>query len=419
MPLMRLFALGAAFSAATLVSAGAAPRPPAPAAAPEVRVQGYRIVVERLQQVENVALDFTQAPVAKPAGQQVVSVGLAVYPPAPKLVANIEGLDPKVIAFLNGSKAVSLGTYSADDANPLATGVWRTVVIGQDLDFTASRLSRLQGELIVYPNAGVVTLDFPLDGKPGRTVEKDGLRATLKKTTLRPGTVTVSLLAEWDSALRVTRADPESPYGIVAVTKAGVPVLPNGGGFGNTSKRGTVSVRDYTVSFTDMREPPALIRMQMMVRSGVPRKLPFIFGDLLLPDRLPTGPEAGGDGPSIGILAAGHPLYAPAGGSVRVPVRRGTAGEPGSVLVGLSRKDASGWGPWRWLEAQLDSSGEAVLAKIRPGTYRLARSWMPGSNSTELPASAVTASHAGGVVELEIAAGKTVAVPLLDTGGRP
>src|SRR4051794_33238405 len=125
-------------------------RPAAPPA-PEVRVQGYRILVERIQQVENLSVDFPPDGNGKGSGQQVISINLAVQPPNPKLVNNIEGLDSRVLAFADGKRVLTLQPYSSDDDNLVSGGMWRTVVMAQEVGLSVSRLSRLQGELILYP----------------------------------------------------------------------------------------------------------------------------------------------------------------------------------------------------------------------------------------------------------------------------
>ena len=52
--------------------------------------------------------------------------------------------------------------------------------------------------------------------------------------------------------------------------------------------------------------------------------------------------------------------------SLRLPV-----GISGAVTVGLSRKEGSGWGPWRWLSPMPSAPGVISLSGIAPGTYRI------------------------------------------------
>jgi hypothetical protein len=103
----------------------------------------------------------------------------------------------------------------------------------------------------------------------------------------------------------------------------------------------------------------------------------------------------------------GHPLYARDGGSLSFGVKPAPhAG--GRFVVGLSRREGAQFGPWRWVELGLDPQGMGAMAHLRPGSYRVARTW-------SLPVQGVRVR--GPVVEVEVAAGKTASAPDLAIGG--
>src|SRR5687768_5001515 len=119
-----------------------APAPSAPAggksvaarlAAPEVRTQGYRFVVERFIQQQNLTQEYPDDRPAELGGRQHLYVSLAVYPTDPKQAANIQGLDPRIIAF-SGTNVLTLRSYPPEEDAPGATGAWRTQLAAQELD---------------------------------------------------------------------------------------------------------------------------------------------------------------------------------------------------------------------------------------------------------------------------------------------
>lgn len=383
-------------------------RPPAAPPAPEVRVQGYRVYVERVQQVENLAVDFPPEGSGKVTGQQVVSIHLGVQPPDPGRVANIQGLGGRVVALQDGSRSLTLQTYSTEEDAAPAGGAWRTLLMAQDVDLAASRLGKLQGELVVYPQARTATLDFPVTGRLPRTQEADGLRATLKQVRTRPGATTAIVSVEPAPGVTLARTSPDSPYGITALTRAGASIPPSSGSTGGGA-RGKSGPREYSVTFTDLRAAPARVRVQFLARSGTPKRIPFMLPDLCLPDTVASEPEDLSDVEPPAPLRPGHPFYAEPGGALDCGLTTPPDDE-GSLLVALSRRDEAGWGPWRWVEAQPGPGRNAVLSHLRPGTYQVRRLWLPAGSRTRVPLRSARS-------EAVVRAGKSVALPPLETGG--
>src|SRR5688572_12721739 len=177
-----LYLLAAALAAAA-PAPGTPPAAPGRFQAPEVRAQGYRFVVEQVQQQQYEQTEFPpgapEGAVGKTSGRQHLFVRLAVHPPQPGLLPHIEGLDPKVVGVA-GDRSVTLRSYPVEDSGPVGGGVWRCQLSAQEVELSATRLGRLQGELIVYPKARVVTLDFPAGVKTPVSREADGFHATLR-----------------------------------------------------------------------------------------------------------------------------------------------------------------------------------------------------------------------------------------------
>lgn len=408
----RVLAPALLLSGPVLAAAERAARPPAAPPAPEVRVQGYRVYVERVQQVENLAVDFPPEGSGKVTGQQVVSIHLGVQPPDPSRAANIQGLGGRVVALQEGNHALTLQTYTTDEEATPAGGVWRTLLMAQDVDLAASRLGRLQGELVVYPQARTATLDFPLTGRLPRTQEADGLRATLKQVRTRPGATTAVVSVEPAPGVTLARTGPESPYGITALTRAGASIPPSGGS-SSGGARGKSGPREYSVTFTDLRETPARVRVQFLARSGTPKRIPFTLPDLSLPDTLVSEPEDFSDLEPPAPLRPGHPFYDAQGGTLDCGLRTAPADE-GTLLVALSRREEAGWGPWRWVEAQPAPPPGAVLLHLRPGTYRVRRLWLPAGSRTPAAARVPVPSPRSEVV---VRTGKSTPLPPMETGG--
>lgn len=405
MRLPRSVIAASAAAAAALLAPAALPgraAPPAPVA-PETRSQGYRFVVEQLQQQQSHQWEWPApgAPrqgVAEITGRQYLYLRLAVTPPEPRLLPNVEGLAARVTGATGRGKVLVFTPYPMDDA-PVAGGVWRTQLMAQEVDLGVGRIKGLQGSLIVYPQARVASLEFPL-GKTPATHRVDSFRATLKDVRPRPGSVAVTLEAEWPAALSVTRANPDSPQGVSAQTKAGGILFPNGGNT-NTTERAGIVTRTYNLTFLDLKDQPEKIRLEVLLRSGAPRRIPFSLPEIVLPDALDLDrdPDSGESGP----LSPGDGFYARGGGRLVIPLRGSTA--QGALLVSLSRRDGPPEAPQRWYAPTLEAPDRAALANVAPGRYRVSAVWSGYGPPAERPMLRA---------EVDIAAGQTVTTAPLE-----
>lgn len=390
------------------IAAAAAPQSAARFQAPEVRVQGYRFVVEQVQQQQMEQIEFPAGTPAdspgKASGQQHLFFKLAVYPPRPDLLPHVEGLDAKVLGVA-GDKSLTFRSSPVEDTGPLRGGVWRTQLYAQEVALSATQLSRFQGDLIVYPKARVVTLDFPLRGPLPATKDSDGMRATLRSVKNRASTLTVGLDIEWPASLSVTRLNPDSPSGVVAVTQVGSSLPPSGGSSSTNDRKGWVS-RQHSLTFVDVKELPDKIRVEALVRSGAAQRIHFAFPDIPLPDTFDLAEETEGEEGSA--LEAGHPLYARGGGTLVAPLRGTVSGQ---FLFGLSRVEGGGR---RWLSGRMEKD-RAVLSQLQPGRYRVWRAWVPALSEKVPPPETTSALvQSGEAVEVEVAAGQTVTLPVVE-----
>jgi hypothetical protein len=359
-----------------------------------------------------VVLDFADAD-GKLTGRQTVSITLAIHPRVKEQVANIDGLDPRIVAYprpSGESQPIVLQSYPADDGNPLATGIWRAYLTAQEVDLSVSRLSRLQGELIIYPNAKRITLDLPMAAKLPVVRESGGVRCALKQLRFRGDTLTLSVETEWGPTVSATRVNPDSQDGFVALTKAGTTLTPRRESMSPLRRDGQV-VKEFALAFSEVKEVPATLRLELLVRSGSPKRIPFTLPDLLLPDVQDLEAELERAEGTSGPLTPDHPLYSAEGGTLLFKVPGAGVDVDARLLVGLSRKEAQGYGAWRWLEAPVDRAGSGALGNIRPGHYRVALRWAGGMPEGVLP-------EGRGKTEVEVVAGKAAQLPPISPGGR-
>lgn len=373
-----------------------APLPPPP----EATVQGYRFVVERIQQAQNVSVEYAESGGSKTTGRQMVYLTLAVYPPSPGLAANIERLEPRLVAFAGPGTPVAFEAYTADEGGALQGGVWRASLTNQDLPLSVGRLERLQGELLVYPQARRARQDVPLDAALPAQRAAEGVRITLRRTRMRAGLYSVGVDLEYPESMQVARLNAEAPDGITAVSRAGTPLFPRREGV-NVIRTGGMVRRQLSLVFSDLTEAPAALRFEALVRSGKPRQIPFVLPPVPLPDTLNLEAAIEASEGTAGPLQEGHPLFDLAGGSLQAPPR--PARQEGRPLIGLARREGGEFGPVRWLEAIVAHDGAAVLHHLRPGRYRVLLTWPLPLGSPGSPGAPPA--------EVEVTTGKNAVLP--------
>jgi hypothetical protein len=388
------------------VAAADSSRPPgtvAPPRAPETHAAGYRFLIERLVQYQSVNQDWSgsdgpEGPTPghpRASASQGLYVYLAVQPPAPGLLPNIDGLDEQITAQSPRRTPLALRELPAEDADPRVTGLWRAVVHAQGMEPSDGILKDLRGELVVYPRARTVTLEYPLEAAVPATRQADGMRATLKQMRFRSETLTVTLEMAAGKDVRLGPPPNGAPGGIVAVTRGGNVLTPSGAS--SEPWRAEGKPRNVTVTFTELKDKPERIRLQMLIRSGAPKVIPFTFPEIVLPQQLVEAADMDRE-PEPEVLQEGHPLFDPAGGTLTV-----TAAAGGRLLIALSQKGPAGYGPWRWLEAEPVRHGAAAITHLRPGEYRVQRHWSGGAQR-------------GGTVHEKINPKPTTALPSPATG---
>ena len=96
---------------------------------------------------------------------------------------------------------------------------------------------------------------------------------------------------------------------------------------------------------------------------------------------------------------------------VRLADRRAAEG---SLVIGMSAQTPRGWGPYRWVEVGI-VDGEVLLRDVRPGTYRLIRSYR-AAEPKDQPSGG---RWSGAELQVTLVAGKTMTVPPLIGPRRP
>jgi hypothetical protein len=282
----------------------------------------------------------------------------------------------------------------------------------------AKRLAWVEGDLMVYRLTRRHHLEFTLPLTEGRKRVGD---AVVELSRYDPGdredtgpTVQMQVDVPSVSAIR-----PDGYQGSIPllVGASGRIYLPGGSSFGGG---GGTSGYHYRAegSFQPIDEPLVKVLFQLVERSQPERLCTVRMEGIPLPPEVvlaaprpaphPVNPPPPVRAPST--AGSDRPYFQQGGGILVSKVEpEGRAAVAGTLALGLSLKTSGGWSSIRWIELELGKDGQARLADLKPGTYRILRVFRP----REVPKVTGNGRWVDGEVVVDVIAGKEVVLPPL------
>ena len=286
----------------------------------------------------------------------------------------------------------------------------------QDVDPAAKRLKWLEGDVMYRPRLRRLRLEAPIGAKPTRTTHED---AVTEVRPLQAPPADGRNLLPAGSQMLVTRLTVHPPAGLKLNTdffstpqlvgaSGAVYRSPSGGGQ-RFSKDGTGLTCETTTYFP--RLPERVVKVLLSWAEEAPEQKLFTvrFTDLPIPPveelKFPVrSPER----PPVVSVENRSPFYQQGGGTLVLAVLAdGKPAVAGVASLGLSAKEGDGWSAIRWIDLPVGAGGIARLTDVRPGTYRVSRSYRPDQK-------APAGRPMGMPVEVRVETGKEVALPRLE-----
>lgn len=365
------------------------PLPPLPSApASSVTKAGFRVGVERVtvQRTRN-------APGATGSLSVVLSVQAVGDGPG---IDSLWELD-NFLARDDRGNLIPLRSFSG----PLGAAAPDTVMYsceGIAPDPAATRLSWLECDLSTARHVRRVDLEAPLPlPKEGLTTQRDGIRLELRSfspgETLKapPADVKEVIYAQehggvLDGSFTAPAVGgrleaPNSPKSWPSPCLRGASGKLYAGGSHRASRTSGIQEPDqYRVSwgFFAAPEPFTHVIFPMIWKTDPDHTASFHLRDIPLPRDGSPDPKQGA--PAGKTLDPEHPLYQADGATlVHQVTLQGRPAAGGRLLVRLSDPAQPAANPLQWLTCEVDASGLARLGPIKPGAYRMLRTYQPPS----------------------------------------
>ena len=342
---------------------------------------------------------------------------------------------------------------------------WRGHLSLPDVHPKATRLTWLEGDLMAYTRVRPFRVELPVPA-PGKSVRRDvtpNLILHLSRfQAAAPAAQEEPEEEDQNLPVAVGRGRPAQPGPRVrvrvyvrrgedgaiiaaegsyrgsglpplAVNAAGKTFVSSQFDGASGSGNGEWFMTETTVMYPGMTDPPVRFVWDLVER-GKPAKLcTFRITDIPLPDagglvlrqapRRAAPPPVRPAAPSDAEEPPPHPFYQKGGGNLTTRVTLLDQVAPGGELrIGLAPREAMGWGPVRWTDIEVGSDGVARLPDVRPGRYRVMRTYRPttpdpGKSGAQpakpIPALQVGGRWVGGEVETTVTAARPVELPPL------
>lgn len=295
---------------------------------------------------------------------------------------------------------------------------WQGTITLLDPQPRARKLAWLEGELLVYSVYRPVSLELPLEGATLPVVGKLS-RADVELVRVEQPPPDAGFLQERGPTVitRVVAAVEEgnpfpdrSPQVQVDLVGASGKLYPSRSTNSSGVTRNGQAVQELRTEFPPVKEPIRRVIYRTVERREPRRLVSFRFENIPIPPSDILPPVVAAPAP-LGLKA---PAYGPFSGEGGVDLQlrtelKGRAAPDGVLSVGLSRREAEGWSSVRWQETDVELGGLSRIRGLRPGKYRLLRSYRPrvavdpgGDGRWE-----------GGEVEFEVTPGKALTLPPL------
>jgi hypothetical protein len=350
----------------------------------------YRVQVERVSLFETRSVE---GPGNSRSVQRSCALAIRLEAAAPGAMQAILGIGPDVRATDDtGQRLNARGPILPSFSSSAVLGGTRLVVPLDAPDWRATRLTDVAGELVLYRTVVPARAEFDLSAEAGERVETLGrARITLLKVENSGDECVVRLRVESDPTVVIADRTQALERAVpVLLTRSGT--RHRTGSFSATSgvsPQGT-PFTEQRLTFRGLKEAPSRLLFDAVLKSDPDRRIPFRLVDVPLPAPGPSRPAPAPATPR-GTASAGRPelpsvratgsLAAAHGGRIAGGVEGGGSRE-GRIAFGLSRQEAGGWSAVRWIEAPTDATGVARLSGLRPGRYRIRRTFTPTTTGT-------------------------------------
>lgn len=244
-----------------------------PVKQPEVKVGPYRVVVDRITQNRGVVMEYQTTGQANPSlrVQRTVQVQVAVLGEEPGARDQLSTFQIKSVLVERNGRPVELPHYGGPLEAPNDPSLVRAYLYVPSLPATLKELRAIEGEIVSYTKTEMLDVEVPLEGAAPQTVEKDGVKVTVREWAQEGPAVRVVLWVEAQPSSLLLNTTTDGSYGVTLYNREGRATLVGAGNM--------LQVRPHQaelrMSYSSVQGQVAKVRLRLLHRVGPRKVYPF------------------------------------------------------------------------------------------------------------------------------------------------
>lgn len=251
---------------------------------PVVAAGPYRVMVDRITQNRTVTLDFALPGGRPPDGvatQRSVQFQVAVLPKDPKTAPQISTFQVKSVTVRQNNRPVDVHHYGGPLESPNDPALVRAYLYVPAMPANAQELNSIEGEIVSYERNGPFEIEIPTAGDLPRTVEKDGVKVTIREWVHDGASGRLIMWVEAPNNSLIVNSANDGSYGVALINDAGR-TLSTGSG---TMLQVRSNQAEYRMNYFSIQGKPTTIRLRFLHRAGARQVYPFKLENITVPPR--------------------------------------------------------------------------------------------------------------------------------------
>lgn len=385
-----------------------------------VEKAGMQLFVRRVSVRNMRALDFAGGPISQDDQSLHLELQADLGESDSDLIAGIEN----VVAMddqgnlLTGERTLARST-STTLSGTLLPDEWACALNLTGVHPKATRLVWVEGDVLTYKSARTHPFEVALPLTPEKAKKTvGGMVVEVLRANVPAGAGAAESTAQLSVSFQV-QAPLHSAIMVQGLEALPLPLLidATGGFHAPTSHQqsarsmGGGLVYSITALYAPVKEEIRTLRLNIPERGEASRAFSFRMKDVPLPPEGAFIPRRNVLLPGRTSTPAPRAFYEAGGGTLVSTVKINGELPPGGALaLGLAPKSGGENAGMRWVDLPIDKSGKVVLSNVRPGIYRVLRSFLPRQ---DLRLAGVGRWQNNEVLEVIVEAGENTTLPPL------
>jgi hypothetical protein len=248
---------------------------------PMVKAGPYRIAVDRITQNRTLTLKYETGDRSNSGvtSQRTIQLQVAVFGETEAANAGLATFQIKSVVVDRNGRSEELPHYGGPLENPNDPALVRGYLYVPAMPPSVAEIRSLEGEIVSYEHTGPFEMDVPITNSVPSTVEKDGVKVTLRDWSQDGAIARLTLVVDAPASSLVVNTVNDGSYGVTLVNKDGHPALLGAG----SMIQPRPNQAEYRMAYNSLQGTPDHLRLRFLHRAGPRKVYPFKVEHIQIP----------------------------------------------------------------------------------------------------------------------------------------